>query len=159
MFNIFRKNFSLMAPIDGEVIDLSDVPDQVFSERLVGDGAAINSTGDLIVAPAEGTLTLIFRTNHAFAMALNNGIEVLVHIGLDTVELNGRGFERIATEGQFVKAGDPIIKIDRQLILDNGCSLVTPIIITNGDLIKELKHQRGNVVKAGADEVVTYKMK
>ena len=76
-----------MRPITGKTIDLSKVPDKVFAEKLVGDGIAINPTGDIIVAPADGELTLVFETLHAFAITLSNGAELLIHIGLDTVSL------------------------------------------------------------------------
>lgn len=159
MFGFFKKSFKLVAPMDGKVIDLSKVPDEVFSERLVGDGVAVDSTGDIIVAPADGILKMIFKTNHAFAVVLENGAEILVHIGLDTVELDGYGFERIAEEGKKVKAGDPIIKINRQAIKEKGCSLITPVLITNMEIVKELNVNLDKDVRAGVDVVVTYKMK
>lgn len=159
MFDFLKKSYNLVAPIDGKIIDLSEVPDQVFAERLAGDGVAIDSTGDTIVAPADGKLSLIFRTNHAFGITLNNGVELLVHIGLETVALEGAGFQRIATEGQVVKAGDPIVKINREEILSKGCSLVTPVLITNPDIIKDLKCKVGETVKAGEGEILTYKTK
>ena len=159
MFDIFKKSFSMLAPISGKIIDLSDVPDKVFAERLVGDGAAIDSTGDTVYAPADGQLTLIFRTNHAFGMTLDNGIEVLVHIGIDTVELEGYGFERLAEQGSRVKAGDPIIRIDRQAILDKGCSLITPVLITNKEVIGNIEYENNLAVQAGRDIVFTYKLK
>ncbi|MCY6369123.1 PTS sugar transporter subunit IIA [Clostridium ganghwense] len=159
MFGFFKKAFKLVAPVDGKVIDLSKVPDEVFSQRLVGDGVAIDSTGDTIVAPADGVLKMIFKTNHAFALVLENRAEILVHIGLDTVALNGYGFERIAEEGKRVKKGEPIIRINRQAIEEKGCSLITPVLITNMEIIDELNFSIDKDVRAGADEVVTYKTK
>ena len=114
MFGFLKKELKLIAPIDGNTIALSNVPDPVFSQKMAGDGTAIDSTGDIVVAPCDGELTLIFKTNHAFAMSLDNGIELLVHIGIDTVSLNGEGFERLIEPGQTVKAGTPIIKINRE---------------------------------------------
>ncbi|GLC30747.1 PTS sugar transporter subunit IIA [Clostridium omnivorum] len=159
MFEFFKKAHNLVAPVDGKVIDLSQVPDQVFAERLAGDGAAVDSVGDTIVAPADGTLVLIFRTNHAFGITLDDGVELLVHIGLDTVALEGEGFERIAEEGQRVKAGDPIIRVDRELILSKGYSLITPVLITNPDIAKDLKSCIGDNVRAGKDVMISYKTK
>jgi PTS system D-glucosamine-specific IIA component/PTS system glucose-specific IIA component len=159
MFEFFKKAHNLIAAVDGKVIDLSQVPDQVFAERLAGDGAAIDAVGDTIVAPADGTISLIFRTNHAFGINLDDGVELLVHIGLDTVALEGLGFERIAEEGQKVKAGDPIIKIDREFIISKGYSLITPILITNPDIAKDLKSCIGDNVKAGRDIMISYKIK
>lgn len=159
MFGFFKKSFKIVAPMDGKVINLSKVPDEVFFQRLVGDGVAIDSTGDTIVSPANGILKIIFKTNHAFVVVLENGAEILVHIGLDTVELDGYGFERVAEEGKKVKAGDPIIKINRQAIEEKGCSLITPVLITNMEIVDELNFNLNKAVRAGVDVVVTYKMK
>lgn len=159
MFDIFKKSFRLIAPIDGKVIPLSEVEDQVFAQKMAGDGVAIDSTGDIIKAPADGKLSLVFRTNHAFGMRLENGIEILVHIGLDTVKLEGEGFQRLTQEGQDVKAGDPIIKIDRKLVESRGYSLVTPVLITNMDKVKEINYKTGSNAVSGKDVVVSYKMK
>lgn len=159
MFGFLKKNYKLFAPVDGKVIDLSQVPDQVFAEKMAGDGIAIDPTGNTIVAPADGKISMIFKTNHAFGINLSNGAEILVHIGLDTVALEGAGFERIAEEGQEVKAGDPVIKIDREEIISKGYSLITPVLITNIDNFKDITGNIGVSVKAGSDEVLTYKSK
>jgi glucose-specific phosphotransferase system IIA component len=139
MFGFFKKSFKLIAPIDGKILDISEVPDQVFAQKMAGDGVAIDTTGDIVVAPADGNLSMIFKTNHAFGITLSNGAEILVHIGLDTVALEGAGFERIAQEGQDVKAGDVIIKLNRDEIISKGYSLLTPVLITNPDNFKELE--------------------
>lgn len=147
MFGFFKKkknetqdnNFKLIAPLSGKSIPLSEVPDPVFAEKMAGDGLAINPTGDVIVAPADGELTLVFNTKHAFAMTLENGIELLVHIGIDTVSLNGEGFEQLAEQGTKVKAGTPIIKINPEFIKEKGFSLITPVLITNPDSTTSIK--------------------
>ncbi|MCM0647094.1 PTS glucose transporter subunit IIA [Clostridium swellfunianum] len=159
MFGFLKKNYKLVAPVDGKVVDLSQVPDQVFAEKMAGDGVAIETTGDTIVAPADGKVSMIFKTNHAFGITLSNGAEILVHIGLDTVALEGAGFERIAQEGQEVKAGDVIIKINREEITSKGYSLITPVLVTNPDIFKDIEGNIGAIVKAGNDEVLTYKAK
>jgi PTS system D-glucosamine-specific IIA component/PTS system glucose-specific IIA component len=162
MFNFFKKNSNkevkLIAPITGNTIDLSTVPDPVFSEKLAGDGIAIDPTGDVIVAPADGELSLVFKTMHAFAMTLSNGAEILVHIGIDTVSLNGEGFEQLAQAGTTVKAGTPIIKINKDFILSKGFSLITPVLVTNMDNVKELKANVGINATAGKDEIVTFSL-
>ncbi|MFT8340740.1 MAG: PTS glucose transporter subunit IIA [Clostridium beijerinckii] len=163
MFNFFKRNSKdsaketkLIAPITGKTIDLSQVPDQVFAQKMAGDGLAIDPTGDVIVAPADGELTLVFDTLHAFAITLGNGAELLVHIGIDTVSLNGEGFEQLTKAGTKVKAGTPIIKIDRNFILSKGFSLITPVLITNMDLVKELKTDIDKDIVAGQDEIISF---
>lgn len=158
MFGFLTKNYELKAPVAGKVIDLKEVPDDVFSSKMIGDGAAIDTTGDLIVSPAEGELSLVFKTNHAFALRLKNGAEVLVHIGLDTVELKGEGFTKLAEEGSHVKAGEPIIKIDREFIASKGYSLITPVLITNPDIISQLDVCTEKEVNTG-DVIFNYKIK
>lgn len=161
MFGLFKKNkkeeaLNFVAPISGKAIDLSEVPDPVFAQKMAGDGLGIDSTGDTIVAPCDGELTLVFKTKHAFAMTLNNGIELLVHIGIETVSLNGEGFEQLAEQGTKVKAGTPIIKIDRELIKSKGLSLVTPVLITNPDVVKSMDVKTGMNVVAGETVVLEY---
>lgn len=159
MFNIFKKDLSLYCPIAGRVIDLKEVPDQIFSEKMVGDGVAIDSIGDTVYAPQDGEIVSIFPTNHAFSMVLNNGVELLVHIGIDTVKLNGEGLERLIEPGTKVARGTPIIKVDRELILKKGVSLITPIVITNADVIKNMKCKVGENVSKSNDIILTYKLK
>ena len=162
MFKFFKKNsnkeITLVAPITGRTIDLSNVPDKVFAEKLAGDGIAIDPTGDVIVAPADGELTLVFKTMHAFAITLANGAELLIHIGIDTVSLNGEGFQQLVEAGAMVKAGTPIIKIDRDFILNKGLSLITPVLITNMDIVKELKTNVDKDVVAGQNEVISFSL-
>jgi len=162
MFNFFKKNqnkeVSLIAPITGRTIDLSNVPDKVFAEKLAGDGIAIDPTGDVIVAPTDGELTLVFKTMHAFAITLANGAELLIHIGIDTVSLNGEGFQQLVEAGAMVKAGTPIIKIDRDFILSKGLSLITPVLITNMDIVKELNTNVDKDVVAGQNEVISFSL-
>ncbi|MFL0196085.1 PTS glucose transporter subunit IIA [Clostridium sp. WILCCON 0269] len=159
MFDFLKKNFELTAPIDGKIIDLSQVPDQVFSERMAGDGVAIDTTGDMVLAPADGTVVLILKTNHAFGMVLKNGTELLVHVGVDTIELNGEGLERLVEEGMKVKVGDPMIRLDRKFIEERGYSLITSIIITNSETLKDIKYNTGKTVKAGKNELIMYRIK
>lgn len=150
----------LTAPVDGEVIDITKVQDKVFSEKIIGDGIAIESNGKIFKAPASGELKVIFETNHAFAMTLENGLDILVHIGIDTVKLNGEGFKRLANEGENVKKGQPIIEIDRELIEGRGYSLVTPVLITNMEALETIDYYNlGEIVTAGNDIVLQIKAK
>lgn len=165
MFGLFKKNktdkketLNFVAPVDGKTMDLSDVPDPVFAQKMAGDGLAIDATGDIIVAPCDGDLTLVFKTKHAFAMTLDNGIELLVHIGIETVSLNGEGFEQLAEAGTKVKAGTPIIKIDREFIKSKNLPLVTPILITNPDVVKSMDAKTGLDAKAGETVILEYSL-
>ena len=112
----------IIAPLSGEIVNIEDVPDVVFAEKIVGDGIAIKPNGDKMVAPVNGTIGKIFETNHAFSIESDDGIELFVHFGIDTVELKGEGFTRIAEEGQTVKAGDTVIEFD-SCILTRECKI------------------------------------
>ncbi len=135
----------IIAPLSGEIINIEDVPDVVFAEKIVGDGIAIKPAGNMMVAPVNGTIGKIFETNHAFSIESEDGIELFVHFGIDTVELKGEGFKRIAEEGQVVKIGDPIIEFDLELLEEKAKSTLTPVVISNMDEIKELNKLSGSV--------------
>jgi len=159
MFGMFKKEGSIVAPVTGKTIDIKDVTDAVFAEKMAGDGLAIEPTGDVFVAPADGELTMLFGTKHAFGMTLDKGVQILVHIGLDTVSLNGEGFTAMKEQGDMVKKGEPIVKIDRELIISKGFSLVTPVIFTDMDVLKSFEPQVGIDVEAGVTTILTYKAK
>jgi PTS system D-glucosamine-specific IIA component/PTS system glucose-specific IIA component len=166
MFGFFKKKksknpkeFYLVAPVKGRALSLSEVADPVFGQRLAGNGVAIEPTDDIIVSPADGELTLVFGTKHAFALTLANGAEILVHIGIDTVSLNGEGFEQLATQGTKVKAGTPILKIDRKFIKSKGFSLITPVIITNTDNFASVTPIENINTVVGKTVVVKYMVK
>ena len=132
MFGLFKaKKQVIQSPTDGQLVELESVPDEVFSTKLAGDGLAIIPISNTFVAPVSGTLTKIFSTNHAFSIQTNSGLEVLVHIGLDTVNLNGEGFKRLATEGDRVSVGDPIISADIEFIESKGKDIITPIVFNH----------------------------
>lgn len=150
------KTFKLVAPVDGKSLPLSETPDPVFAQKMAGDGLAMEPTGDIIVAPADGELTLVFNTKHAFAITADNGVELLVHIGIETVSLNGEGFEQLAEQGTRVKAGDPIIKIDREFIKSKGLPLTTPVLITNPDILKSISPVENIDTTAGKTTVLEY---
>ncbi|MCE2593404.1 PTS glucose transporter subunit IIA [Motilimonas cestriensis] len=135
----------IFAPLSGEIVPIEDVPDVVFAEKIVGDGIAIKPTGDKMVAPCDGTIGKIFETNHAFSIESDTGLELFVHFGIDTVELKGEGFTRIAQEGQSVKKGDTIIEFDLALLEAKAKSTLTPVVISNMDEIKDLHKLAGTV--------------
>ncbi len=135
----------IIAPLSGEIVNIEDVPDVVFAEKIVGDGIAIKPSGDKMVAPVNGTIGKIFETNHAFSIESDDGVELFVHFGIDTVELKGEGFKRVAEEGQAVKVGDTIIEFDLALLEEKAKSTLTPVVISNMDEIKELNKLSGTV--------------
>lgn len=156
--NEVKEELKLVAAVSGKVLPLSEVPDPVFAQKMAGDGVAIDPSDDIVVAPADGELSLVFNTKHAFAMTLESGAELLVHIGVDTVSLEGEGFEQLAEAGTKVKAGTPIMKIDREFIKNKGLSLMTPVLITNPDSY-ELKAIENIDAIAGETTVIEYKAK
>ncbi|MGT2906685.1 glucose PTS transporter subunit IIA [Streptococcus dentiloxodontae] len=122
---------ALVAVTEGQLIPLEEVSDDVFSAKLMGDGVAIKPSSDFISAPANGTLTSLFPTGHAFGLTRPDGVEILVHIGINTVELKGQGFDVLAKQGDTVRAGQPIVKIDRTAIEEKGYDITTMTIITD----------------------------
>jgi glucose-specific phosphotransferase system IIA component len=142
-----RKIREIKAPVDGQVVALESVNDDVFSQKLVGDGVAIMPMSDVFTAPIDGTITKIFSTNHAYSIKSTKDLEVMVHIGLETVALEGKGFERLANEGDKVKAGDPIIRVDLGYIREHAKDIITPIIITDESDVKSID-KRLNIVKS-----------
>ena len=142
MFGFFKPSKQvIISPMDGNVVVLEEVPDEVFSKGLSGDGMAIVPLSGTVVAPIEGVISRIFPTNHAFLISKKNGIEVMVHIGLDTVELKGEGFERLVEEGSKVKAGTPIISVDLDYLHSQGKEIITPVLINCEKNIKLKKHK------------------
>lgn len=138
----------MRSPADGEIVALESVNDKVFSQKLVGDGVAIIPVSNVFTAPIDGTITKIFSTNHAYSIRNSKDLEVMVHIGLDTVDLNGAGFERLAKEGDRVVCGDAIIKVDLEALREHAKDIVTPIIISDESDVKSIEKNL-NIVKNG----------
>lgn len=158
MFNFFKKSLTIIAPISGTTINLSEVPDPVFSQKMAGDGVAINSTGDTVVAPCDGTISLIMDSGHAFAITTSDGIDLLVHVGLETVSLNGEGFEVLQSVNAKVTAGTPILKLNRAFIESKGISLVTPVLVANPDKLKKISPVVNEKVSCGKNVVMECKL-
>lgn len=148
----------LKAPVKGKIVPIEEVPDPVFADKVVGDGLAIDPTGNVMVAPCDGVIGKIFETNHAFSMETSSGVELFVHFGIDTVELKGEGFKRVAKEGQQVKAGSPVVEVDLTVLKEKARSVVTPIVISNMDDVSYLEKSCGDV-QAGTDTLLTVYMK
>lgn len=158
MFSFFKKNnkdIKLLAPVTGQVIALENVPDKVFASKIMGDGVAFKFDGDTIFSPCDGKISMIAETSHAFGLELNNKAEILIHIGLDTVNLGGKGFTVLVSEGDKVKTGTPIIKIDRQVMTENNIDLTTPMVITNEHEFSILEVNRQ--VTCGESAVIEFK--
>jgi len=134
-----RKVRDIYAPVDGQVVALESVPDDVFSQKMVGDGVAMMPVSNLFTAPIDGVVSKIFSTNHAYSIKSDKDLEVMVHIGLDTVALEGKGFTRIANEGDRVKAGDVIIEADLPYIREHAKDIITPVIITDESDVKSIE--------------------
>jgi len=149
MFGFFKRKIrEVRSPADGEIVALESVNDKVFSQKLVGDGVAIIPVSNVFTAPIDGTITKIFSTNHAYSIRNSKDLEVMVHIGLDTVDLNGAGFERLAKEGDRVVCGDAIIKVDLEALREHAKDIVTPIIISDESDVKSIEKNL-NIVKNG----------
>ncbi|HHY0059797.1 PTS glucose transporter subunit IIA [Clostridioides difficile] len=131
--------------------------DGVFSQKIMGEGVAIDSTGDIVYAPINGKIVVVAETKHAFVIELENGMELLIHVGLDTVNLKGEGFEVLVSMGEQVKEGTPMLKINRPLIESKGISLITPVTITNHSEYNMNTCNVGNSVEGGKDTVIEFK--
>jgi sugar PTS system EIIA component len=145
----------VLAPLDGTVVELESVPDEVFAQKMVGDGLAIDPSGAVAVAPVSGTLVKLFPGGHAFGIATSDGVELIVHLGLDTIELKGEGFENLAVEGQVVSAGTPVVRFDRAVIERMGKVMLSPVVSTGSGTIV---YCAGGVVQAGRDVLFVLKV-
>ena len=134
----YNKEEELVAPINGQVVPLSDVKDEVFSSGSMGKGIAIEPQEGKVCSPLDGEVVMVFPTGHAIGLKSTNGAEVMIHIGMDTVELEGKGFTTIVKKGQAVKKGDPLIKFDMEAIKKAGFKLTTPIVVTNSNEYQEI---------------------
>ncbi|ONG06732.1 PTS beta-glucoside transporter subunit IIABC [Klebsiella pneumoniae] len=139
----------ILAPMSGSVIALEQVPDSTFASGLLGKGVAIIPAVGQVIAPFPGEVASLFQTKHAIGLQSDSGIELLIHVGIDTVKLDGVPFTAHVKEGDRVQAGDLLIEFDRQAILDAGYDLATPIIISNSDDYREIDTVASSTVEAG----------
>ncbi|EID42980.1 PTS glucose transporter subunit IIA [Parageobacillus thermoglucosidasius] len=148
---IETRAVEIHSPLDGEAIPLEEVPDPVFAQKMMGDGLAIIPKNGKVVSPINGKVVQIFPTKHAVGLVSEEGLEILIHIGLETVELNGEGFEVEVNAGETVKVGDPLINVDLDYLEQKHKEIVTPIIITNMlDKVGDLEYvQKNNIVTRG----------
>ena len=145
MFNLFKKPETLNASVSGTVIPITEVEDEVFSQKMMGDGYAIRPTDGVIYAPTDGVVTQAFKTKHAVVFHTNNGIDLLIHVGLDTVELKGDGLTIHVSDGQKVKAGEPLITADFDYIKEQGKKTDVIVVLMNPDKINSFDVTYGEV--------------
>jgi multiphosphoryl transfer protein len=143
------SELELKSPLAGWAGPLEETPDPVFAERMMGDGLAIDPTGSILCAPCDGQVVSIHRAGHALTLRAENGVEILMHVGLETVALDGEGFERHVADGQSVRAGDPLISFDLDLLAQKARSLVTPVVVANSDAFEIVRRVEGREVAIG----------
>ena len=154
MFNLLKKKETeptVLAPCDGRIIPLEQVQDTTFSQKMMGDGFAVMPAGEYIVAPFKGTVLMVFPTLHAIGLRAEDGLEFLIHIGMDTVQLEGRGFDVLVQAGDKVKMGQTLVTVDLDLVRQSGKSLISPVVFVNGEAVTLLK--TGAVARGEADIV------
>ncbi|PGB37852.1 PTS glucose transporter subunit IIA [Bacillus toyonensis] len=154
-----KNEETIVAPLTGAVKNIEEVPDPVFAGRMMGDGVAIDPTEGVVVSPVDGEIVQLFHTKHAIGIKAKNGTEILIHVGLETVKMEGEGFEAHVSEGQAVKAGDKLISFDLELIREKAKSTITPIVITNTDAAESIKTTVGVTAIKGSTEVMKVTMK
>lgn len=132
-----NNKVDLLLPINGEVLALSEVNDYLFGKKIIGDGAAINPNDNFVYSPLDGEVVLAYEAKHAIAIKGDSGIQVLIHIGIDSVKLEGKGFATYVKVGDRVKAGDKILFFDREYVNSKG-SIISPIVITNMELVESI---------------------
>ncbi|WP_027409335.1 PTS glucose transporter subunit IIA [Anoxybacteroides tepidamans] len=146
-----RKEETIFAPLSGRVIDIEQVPDPTFSQKLVGEGVAFEPAEGMVVSPVNGEIIQLFHTKHAIGIRSETGLEILIHIGLETVMLNGEGFTAHVQVGERVKVGDRLITFDLDLIKEKAASSITPVVITNYDMVQSMEKLSVSEAKAGMD--------
>ncbi|WP_352418069.1 PTS glucose transporter subunit IIA [Proteiniborus sp.] len=160
MFSLFKKKkeISIVAPMTGEIFEIDKVPDEVFAGKMVGDGLAIKPSEGIVVAPCSGKVIQVFPTNHAMGILTPEGVEILIHIGLDTVNLKGNGFKSFVQAGDDVNKGDKLLEVDLEYVIENAKSIISPVIVTNMEKVLSLSIEKGTVQK-GIDNIMDIELK
>jgi sugar PTS system EIIA component len=154
-----KKEETIVAPLTGKIVSIEEVPDPTFSQKMMGDGIAIEPTEGVVVSPVEGEIVQFFHTKHAIGIQSESGAEILIHVGLETVNMNGEGFEGHVNVGDKVKAGDKLLTFDLDLIKEKAANTVTPIVITNGDAVESLDKRAASEATKGETSLLQIKMK
>ncbi len=153
---LFRKNHTLLAICDGRCAPLSEMPDEAFASGMLGEGVTVFPTTGRFFTPVSGKIESIAESRHAYTMLSEDGLEILLHIGVDTVEMKGDGFTPLVKAGQQVRAGDPLADADLSRISDRGFSTATALLITNPEKI-EITDLRHGAIKGGKDVLLSYR--
>ena len=143
------ESLEICSPLTGEVIKLEDVPDEVFASGVAGKGLAVKPFVGEVKAPCDGVISVLFPSGHAIGIAADDGTERLIHIGLNTVMLEGKGFETLVKQGDEVREGQLLLKFDMDYIEKQGCSLISPVLVTNAEEYREVQVSGKKQVKAG----------
>ena len=147
----------LKAFLSGQAIPLEDVPDDVFSQHIMGDGLAIEPSDETVVAPADATVSAVIEdSRHACGLTLDDGMELLIHVGIDTVDMKGDGFELFVAVGDQVRCGQPLIRFSREKIAAAGHPATTVCIVTDPGSTEHIDYHTGMEVSAGQTEIVTF---
>lgn len=142
------KKFKILSPVSGKVLPITSVPDGVFSEKILGDGVAVMPTDGKIYSPVDGVVDNVAETLHAYGFRSDDGIDVLVHFGLDTVNLKGEGFKSFVKQGDRVKAGDLVAEVDVELLKKNNINLITPVVICGNPECELAARSQGEMISA-----------
>ncbi|WP_209123269.1 PTS glucose transporter subunit IIA [Alkalihalobacillus sp. BA299] len=149
----------LYSPMNGTYIKVEEVPDPTFAQKMIGDGFAVEPSSGEVVSPIKGEIIQIFPTKHAIGIRSLSGAEVLIHIGIETVNMKGEGFDVFVKEGDKVQVGTKLVEFSLDLIKEKAASTITPVVITNADQVKSMKLEQVNKVVAGQSQVATFSMK
>lgn len=153
------KSEMIMAPVSGKCVDIKEVPDKMFAEKIMGEGVAFRYDGDVIYSPCNGTIAVIAETKHAIGIKSENGVELLIHVGVETVSLKGDGFEALVQQDEKVEIGTPILKIDRKFMSDKNIDLITSMVITNGEEFDLDFFNINSLVKKGESQIAVCKVR
>lgn len=144
------EKMTVKVPIDGILLPLEQLPDETFARAILGPGCGIEPTGDTVYAPFDGVVTSVASNLYAVGLRSEDGIELLIHIGMDTVGMQGEGFTALVREGEHVRAGTPLLKVELDAIRAAGLSTSSAIIVTNADVLPKLHIEAGGIVSVGA---------
>ncbi len=151
-----KGKIEILSPMEGVTCSLDEVSDPTFQQKILGDGIAIKPQSGKVVSPVDGTIALVFNTKHAISIISQEGTELLIHVGLDTVNLKGEHFTAHVNSGDTVKVGDTLLEFDMEEIAAKGYDLITPVVICNTANYSELVAHTGHSVRA-LDKIITLK--